>query len=374
MAYRHIALGDGQQAGQARLGGQQVVKAGVQLLLRDPVAKVEQVALAVVQKAELGRPGQLVALQGQCPQALAGAARGRRGCRAWRRFVAGFPGRQFQAGLGHGQQVAAEVAAVHGGHIHRQQSCAGLRVVPVQEVAPVTLHRGQRGQRGLQARDQLFGAYPPERPGAGRAQQVQADIGRRGAVRHHVVRRHLQVVGWQVLVLGAHAALEQAPGVACDVLQISPVGDGQGGVPGRRARPADPPCPHWRGPPQQAQGQRQGRAWRMHCQQAAQQQQRHCRQPPVLAHQRAQSRHRTRLRRGGRGPLQQVAPAHGHAVEGPRDGVQRQQGLCHQLRHQPQATPHGAGQVDCRLVVEITLGQVVAAGRKAGHRAHQRPG
>jgi hypothetical protein len=33
VAHRHVALGDGQQAGQARLGGQQVIEAGIQLLL-----------------------------------------------------------------------------------------------------------------------------------------------------------------------------------------------------------------------------------------------------------------------------------------------------------------------------------------------------
>ena len=48
MAHRHIALGDGQQAGQARFRGQQIIKSRVHLLLCDAVADVKQMPLAVV--------------------------------------------------------------------------------------------------------------------------------------------------------------------------------------------------------------------------------------------------------------------------------------------------------------------------------------
>ena len=53
-----VALGDGQQAGGARLGREQVVERGVQLLLVHPVANVQQVPAGVVQKPEVGLPGQ----------------------------------------------------------------------------------------------------------------------------------------------------------------------------------------------------------------------------------------------------------------------------------------------------------------------------
>jgi hypothetical protein len=43
MADRHVALGDCQQAGKARLRCEQIVEARVELLLGDPIADVEQV-------------------------------------------------------------------------------------------------------------------------------------------------------------------------------------------------------------------------------------------------------------------------------------------------------------------------------------------
>ncbi len=91
--------------------------------------------------------------------------------------------------------MAAEVAAVHGGHIHGQQRRAALRVVPVQKMAAMALQPGQGGQRGLNPRQKFQCAYPAKLAGAAGAEQVHADVGGRGAVRHDVVRRGLQVVG-----------------------------------------------------------------------------------------------------------------------------------------------------------------------------------
>ena len=42
---RQVALGDGEQAGQPRLGGQQVVAAFVELMLLDPIADRQQLAV-----------------------------------------------------------------------------------------------------------------------------------------------------------------------------------------------------------------------------------------------------------------------------------------------------------------------------------------
>ena len=236
MAYRHVALGNGQQARQTRFGSQQVVKAGVKRLLRHPKADVKQVAFSVKQETEISLPGQFLAVAGQslqshCSLIVArgassirqcvrrGILRGRMQCiqviaktpqqrcrrdglsqrrglkwqqhrqfrlgrtdplreraRAaltvrhrvdhrqqvqqrrlgWQnasqlsggsptrvqpgaRRADGVPGglvvirgrRQLTAGLGHGQQVAAQVATVHGGHVHGQHGQARLRVVPV---------------------------------------------------------------------------------------------------------------------------------------------------------------------------------------------------------------------------------------------------
>ena len=61
VAHRQVALGNRQQAGQARLRRQQVVEAGVKLLLGNAVADVQQMPFGVVQESKVGLPGQLLA-------------------------------------------------------------------------------------------------------------------------------------------------------------------------------------------------------------------------------------------------------------------------------------------------------------------------
>ena len=361
MLHRHVALGNRQQAGQSRFRCQQVVEAGIELLFGHPVADVEQVPLAVVQEAEVGLPGELLAALGE------GAQAGRDG--GVRRALG-----QFQARLCGRQQMAAEVAAVHGGHIHRQQRRQRLRVVPVQKMPTMALHPLQRGERGFHPCQQLGGVDPAELARASRAQQVQTNVGRRGAVRHHVHRQRLQVVRRQVVVIGHHAALEQAPGVARDAFKIGAIGLGQHQLGVGRAWPADAPGPQGRRGPPQAQHRRQPRRRGADGEQHGQQCQRQQRLVPVLPPQRRQRRLRTRLRRRRGGPLQQVAVADRQAVERAHDRIGHQQCLRHQLRQQPGAAHQRAPQIGSGQAVEMAQGDVVAAWRKARHRAHQRPG
>ena len=131
-------------------------------------------------------------------------------------------------------------------------------------------------------------ADPAEALRARGGEQVEADVGGRGPVRDHVARHDLQVVGRQVVVLGADDALEQAPGVARDVVE-------QGAVVGReraaaldRSRPAHPPRPQRRHRPDQAKQRRRrgvGRAGR------------HQREPSAAAATGAPQCLRTRTRR-----------------------------------------------------------------------------
>ena len=130
----------------------------------------------------------------------------------------------------------AEVAAVDGGDVLRRQRLgrAGCRTssgsgrdgaAAAPGVASVASTRSIISTR----------ADPAEALRARGGQQVQADVGRRGAVRDHVARHDLQVVGRQVVVLGADDALEQAPGVARDVVEV---GRGRRARARRRAAPA----------------------------------------------------------------------------------------------------------------------------------------
>ena len=100
VAARHVALGNRQVAGQARLGRQQVVIAGVQGLAVHPQTNVKQVPPLAVQAAEIHRHAQLLQALGQLGQR----------CRLLRRArpVAG----QRHAGLRDGQQMAGQVATV----------------------------------------------------------------------------------------------------------------------------------------------------------------------------------------------------------------------------------------------------------------------
>ena len=283
-------------------------------------------------------------------------------------------GNQCSAGLGHGQQVAAEVAAVDGGHVARQQRRASASVGPVHEVAAVSGQGVQRAQGGLQPGQQVLCADPAERARTGRAQQVQADVGRRGAARQHLLRQNLQVVGRQVAVGGGDGALVEAPVVARQVAQPDLFGCRQRLVASRGHRPADPPGAQRCAGPQPAQRCGQPRLPRAQRQQHGQGDQRQQRRAPVLAQDRAQVGARLRLRGGKRRPLQQVAAADHQPPQRAADRIGGHQRLLAQLLQAPQAAHHRAQQIGAGLAVEVQFGQIVAAGRQAGHRAHQRPG
>ena len=64
----HVSLRDGKEAGQPRFTGQQVVVVAVQLLAVGLQADVQQAALAVVQRLEVHRAGQLARTTGQVLQ------------------------------------------------------------------------------------------------------------------------------------------------------------------------------------------------------------------------------------------------------------------------------------------------------------------
>ena len=80
-----------------------------------------------------------------------------------------------------------------------------------------------RGERRLQAADQLAGGDPAELPCAGCCQQIQADIGWRGAVRQDGRDVNLQVVGRQIVVLWPHAILKKIPCIAGQLQQVGAI-------------------------------------------------------------------------------------------------------------------------------------------------------
>ena len=353
---RHVALGDGPQAGQPRFAGQQVVVALVELLLGDAPADVQQAPAGVVQEGEIGGLGDGAAACGQAVQMTAQCGLG------W----------CLVAGRGHGQQVAAEVAAVHRGDIGRRQRLQRGGVGPVHEVATFAWQAVQRVQRELQPLRHLRRADPAKGARAGQRQQVHADVGGRGAFGHHGAGHGLHVVRWQVVGAGIDVGFEPGPGVGRDALQVVAVLRRQRR--GCRRRAAGPGHPQRRQCPQRAQRHSERRRGGLQRQQRRSQHQRQHRHAAVHMQQRQAALRGCRLGLGRGGPLQQAAAADPAAPERAHDGVDEQQAVPQPQCGVPQQAQCGTRQVGPGLAHKVAQCQVVPARCQAGHRAHQRAG
>ena len=116
------------------------------------------------------------------------------------------------AGVGERDQVAGQVAAVHGRHIARLQRAQVGRIVPIVEMPAEARHPRHGGQCRFQPLDGVQQPGPPKiMRGRGR-QQIEADIGGRGPARQHGRRVLLEVVGRQHVVGRRHEGFEEPPG------------------------------------------------------------------------------------------------------------------------------------------------------------------
>ena len=369
---RDVALGDGHQAGQPRFRGQQVVMAGVQAFAVDVVADVQQAPTRVVERAEVGRQRQRARALGQAVQASGQAGFDFAWCRG-----------QAFAGRRQHQQMATEVAAVDSGDVGRRQRGQGLGVGPVVEVAVPARQAVQRVERVFQALRHFGRAYESHFPRRRHAQQVQADVGGRGAVRHHRLRAgELHVVGRQVVVFRADVAAVVGPGVTGQCAQMA-AGVGVDALAGGGHAQAGQIGPQRRGGPQQAQRQHIVQRWhrpagaRAEDAQAQQRQQQPCghqRDAAVAPPQRGQVGACGGLRCGSGGPLQQPAAAARLAPQRAADGVHRQPRVRQQLQRVPQRAAQGAQQLGAGALEEQAQRDVVARWRQRRQRAQQRPG
>ena len=117
------------------------------------------------------------------------------------------------------EQVTGEVAAVDGRHVFGFERVEVARVVPVVQVPAIPLETVDRGERRLEALDHLDRADPAEVARGHRREQVQADVGRRRAVRDHGGGVVLEVVGGQPVVVGPDERLEEPPRQASGAAQ-----------------------------------------------------------------------------------------------------------------------------------------------------------
>ena len=125
------------------------------------------------------------------------------------------------AGRGDRDQMAGEIAAVDGSR-HRAAAAASACLVSYQlNRWPRKLLASSRWwpSSASMRLDGVRKADPAEIARRNDRQQIDADIGRRGARRHNRMRRFLEIVRRQQVVLGRHEGLEIAPGAARDGAQ-----------------------------------------------------------------------------------------------------------------------------------------------------------
>ncbi|MCY1500932.1 hypothetical protein D9M68_349900 [compost metagenome] len=112
----------------------------------------------------------------------------------------------------YGNQVTGKVAAVDRRDVARLHGVERVRPIPVEQVAAILRQAVDGGDRLLQPVDRLLEADPAEITCRHHRQQVDADIGRRGALGQDRLRRFLEVVRRQEVLLGGHEGLEITPG------------------------------------------------------------------------------------------------------------------------------------------------------------------
>ena len=128
----------------------------------------------------------------------------------------------FLAGGSERHQVAGKVAAVDTRNVERVERIQCARVVPVVEMAAMTLHALDRRQRRFDPFDGIGQADPAEVARRDHRQEIDADIGRRGASGDDRTAGFLKIVRRQMVVFRRHEGLEIEPGAARDGAQPQP--------------------------------------------------------------------------------------------------------------------------------------------------------
>ena len=234
------------------------------------------------------------------------------------------------AGVGDGDQMAGQVSAIDRGHIGRVKGPQVRRVVPVVEVTVAPLHSDHGRQGRLKALCGLLCPDPAKIPGAGRRHQVEAKIGRRGALRHDQLGRLLKIVRWQHVACLGDEGLEEAPGLPGDQAQRMCVRFAQGAPGGYPWRQADPECDRWRGDPDQGERgrQRPGTVPPYHgYRYGGGGDQKGAGHPAIEG---AEARTKPERRVGGRHPFKQMTTRDGQPHQRSQDGVSHQPRLVRQ--------------------------------------------
>ena len=195
----HVVLGDGDEARQPRLGAEQIVVRGVERVGPFVIADGEQLALRIVQEAEIHRHAEGERAIGDRREA-AGEGGGQPGGR-----------RRGETPLAHREQMAGEIAAVDRRDVRRLEDVQVVEVVPVVEM-PAIASQASHGVDGLlQPRGRIARADEAQFVRAEDGEQVQPDVRRRRAHRHRGHGVVLEVVRRKPVRLRAGEAIEERP-------------------------------------------------------------------------------------------------------------------------------------------------------------------
>ena len=122
--------------------------------------------------------------------------------------------RKFRQARTERQQMAREVAAVHAGNIERQQGRECARVIPIEEVAPMSFE-ALHGVEGVEGAPQELAHRQIAEIARGQiGQQGQSHVGGRSAGSHHRDRIFLEIIRRQPVFLRRDEGFKKAPRLA----------------------------------------------------------------------------------------------------------------------------------------------------------------
>ena len=196
MLQRHVVARDRDQAGQPRLGRQQIVVRVVRRERFGVIPDREQLPLALVEKAEVHLHHEVVRCIRKRQQPIA---------KRWLSVS------HRETGLPHCHQMPRHIAAVDGADVVWLQHTQIGEVVPVVEVSMVPTQASERGERLFQPFRHVGSSDQMQVVGADRRHQLQTDVGRRRAHCDDRFRIGLKVVRRQPVRFRSHERVEELP-------------------------------------------------------------------------------------------------------------------------------------------------------------------
>ncbi len=117
----------------------------------------------------------------------------------------------LSACLSERDEMAGEVSTIDRGYVFRIERMEVTRIIPVIKVAPKTLEAVHSAKRRFEPLDCGHRTDPPEIVRSDDGEQIQPEVGGRGAMGHDGRRLFLEIVGRKRVVFEADEGFEEAP-------------------------------------------------------------------------------------------------------------------------------------------------------------------